>query len=119
MTTLRETVMALPTAERLEYALSCWEMLTGQDEPPRRDIDGVILTEQQAQIFALLFRRIGRPVPVETIMAILDASRNEAYATIVLVRAQISHMRRRLLGKYRITCRYSDGYILEAVDPQG
>lgn len=105
----------MPADERLEYALACWDMLTGQDEPPRRDIDGAILTEQQAQIFALLHRRIGRPVAVETIMAILDASRNEAYATVVLVRAQISHMRRRLAGKYRITCRYSDGYILEAI----
>lgn len=107
--------MALPPADRLEYALACWDMLTGQDEPPRRDIDGAILTEQQAQIFALLFRRIGRPVPAEAIMAILDASRNEAYATVGLVRSQISHMRRRLAGKYRITCRYSDGYILEAI----
>lgn len=113
MITLRETVAAMPSADRLEYALACWEMLTGQDAP-LYDVGGVHLTRQQAAIFAVLNRRIGRPVSIDTIMAVMDASKGDATANPYMVRTHISHLRRKLRGKYRITVRYSEGYILVA-----
>ena len=115
MTTLRETVMAMPADDRLEYALSCWEMMTGEDKPLQRDIDGAVLTEQQARIFAMLNRSIGHAVPIERIISMLDATRPDAETTAVCVRTQITFIRKKLAGKYRVGVRYSDGYILERV----
>ena len=115
MTSLRETVATLPASERLEYALSCWEMMTGEDKPLQRDIDGAVLTEQQARIFAMLNRSIGHAVPIERIISMLDATRPDAETTAVCVRTQITFIRKKLAGKYRVGVRYSDGYILERV----
>lgn len=115
MPTLRETVMRMPADERLEYALACWEMLTCEDVPLRREIDGTRLTQQQARIFAMLSRSNGRAVPGVDLVAMLDANRDDAETTLTCIRTQISFMRRKLAGKYRIHARRYEGYTLEAV----
>lgn len=115
MTTLRETVMAMPESERLEYALACWEMMTGEDEPLPMTVDGVALTEQQARIFAMLQRGSGHAVSIDRLVAMINASRPDADTTANGVITQISLMRRRLHGKYTIRNRYFEGYTLERV----
>lgn len=111
MIPLREAVALLPAEERLEYVLACWEALSGQDNV-QQDVDGAHLTLQQALIFALLKRRLGRPVSADSIIFVLDAGRRDASTTIVLVRSQITHIRRKLTGKYRISRGTAEGYTL-------
>lgn len=117
MTTLRKTVMAMPEDERLEYALYCWEMLTGQDEAPPWIIGDVELTAMQANIFALLKRRAGNLVALETLMAVLYGSKSGADADVPsnLVRVHIVTLRRKLSGQFNIRTVRGHGYVLEAV----
>lgn len=115
MTTLRETVAAMPAEERLEYVLACWEMITGEDAPLPMTVDGVALTEQQARIFAMLQRGSGHAVSTDRLVAMLNASRPDADTTANGVVTQISLMRRKLYGKYTIRNRYFEGYTLERV----
>lgn len=115
MTTLRDTVMALPADERLEYALGCWEMLTGQDDAPPLVVGGVKLTAMQATVFALLKRRAGNVVSLEAIMAVLDANKADADATPNLVRVHILQLRKKLTGQFNIITAWGQGYVLEAV----
>lgn len=117
MTTLRKTVMAMPEDERLEYALYCWEMMTGQDEAPPWIVGNAKLTATQANIFALLRRRTGRLVSRETLMSVLYASKYGADTdvSVNLVRVHIVTLRRKLAGQFNIRTVIGHGYVLEAV----
>ena len=115
MTTLRETVMALPADERLEYALYHLEALTGQDGSTAREIGDVMLSPSQADIFAMLKRSEGRLVTTRAIMAMLDMKKADAETTPDMVNAHIFHVRRKLAGQVKIRTVWGHGYILERV----
>lgn len=121
MTTLRETLAAMPADERLEYALYCWEMMTGQDEAPPWIVGDAKLTAMQASIFALLKRRIGSLVARETLMSVLYASKSGADVdvSVNLVRVHIVTLRRKLAGQFNIRTVIGHGYVLEAVQERG
>lgn len=119
MTTLRETVAALPADERLEYALACWEMLTGQDEAPTRIVNGVKLTPREATLLALLKSRAGRIVSAGSIMAVFDANSADANSSPGSVKAHVCYLRKKVAGEFRIRTVWGHGYVLEAVQERG
>lgn len=110
--TLRLAVQDMRPGEALEYALSAYEQITGQEGDPR-DLAPVALTPQLAVIFALLHRRLGQTVRFDAIMSVMDAATGEVSASPDGLRVRITHLRNRLAGHYTITNIWGVGYRMD------
>lgn len=80
-----------------------------------RNVGGSGLSTQQATIFALLNRKIGNPVPMATILTVLDAISMEDSPTVGSVKVQIHRVRKKIAGQYRIDTVIGVGYQMHPV----
>ena len=114
--TLRRAVQDMRPIEALEYALNAYEELAGGlSERPMAEIGDVRLTKQQSQIFAILHNNIGIAVSLNGLLSVMTAGSPTSEASVASLRAQICHMRKKMVGRYTIETVYSGGYILEPV----
>ena len=80
-----------------------------------RNVGGSSLSTQQATIFALLNRKVGNPVPIATILTVLDAISMEDSPTVGSVKVQIHRVRKKVAGQYRIDTVIGVGYQMHPV----
>lgn len=114
--TLRRAVQDMRPLEALEYALNAYEDLAGAlDEKPMAQVGNVRLTKQQSQIFDILHNRLGTAVSISGLLSVMTAGSPTSEAGAGSLRAQISHMRKKMAGCYTIKTVYSGGYIMERV----
>ena len=113
--TLRRVVQDMTRDEAIEYLLEVVEQLTAQDEPLQREVNGAVLTPQQAIIFAILKRYEGEAVSRERIWHAISAGRPDTGPDIKSVDVQICMMRKLLRGQYRIETIWAFGYRMEAI----
>lgn len=112
--TLRRAVQDMRPVEALEYALNAYEELAGGlSERPRAEIGAVRLTKQQSQIFDILHNRIGMAVSLNGLLSVMTAGSPTSDASVVSLRAQVCHMRKKLAGHFTIQTIYGGGYLME------
>lgn len=97
-----------------EYLVEAFKQVTGQQDETLELADLLGLSPTEAMIFGLLYRSVGRHVPTERVVALLDVSQpgNEDRNTLNVLQAYIHRMRRKLEGKYTMTGRKGQGYMM-------
>ncbi len=113
--TLRQAVQDMSVTEALEYALSAYEAISGQDCETRR-LAPDSLTSQQTLIFGVLYRRLGIFVTSEALISAMDTAAADVTSSTNVLAVQVSKMRPKLAGKYTIASAWGVGYKMEKVD---
>ena len=117
--TLREAVQDMKPLDALEYALTAYEDIAGEESAATAAGRRTGLSPVQGLMFLAMQQRMGQVVTLEALASIQQSAREgEEPAGDGVTRTQISYMRDRLLGRFTITSVRGQGYMMEPCSPR-